>query len=146
MQPGGPVEPITLVGEQGQELIINGVVVPHEETERLLRLGLIPDQEATHGGEGGGMEDGRHGHTPHRQPPIEAPFTDRGNGIGTRSASEEAGPGRFRLPRSGRRCRAGFQSEAAATVLASMPAAVAQAAAEQGRAQVEETQQTNDET
>ena len=46
---GGPVGPLTLVGEQGPELIINGVVIPADTTRQLMSLGLTPDQGAAMG-------------------------------------------------------------------------------------------------
>ena len=39
---GGPLGPITLVGETGPELIINGVVIPTTKTKRMLAEGTVP--------------------------------------------------------------------------------------------------------
>lgn len=47
---GGPLSAFSLVGEQGKELIINGVVIPAPLTARLLQLGLIPGQGYASGG------------------------------------------------------------------------------------------------
>lgn len=47
---GGPLTGLNLVGEQGPELIINGVVVPAAETRKLLSLGLTPDAGMALGG------------------------------------------------------------------------------------------------
>ncbi len=56
---GGPLSSVSLVGEEGFELIINGVVVPHEQSKRLMRLGLAPDEGFIRGGRPFGFR-GRH--------------------------------------------------------------------------------------
>ena len=50
LQHGGPLGPVSLVGEAGPELIINGVVVPADETRKLLALGLTPHRKLQGGG------------------------------------------------------------------------------------------------
>jgi len=47
---GGKLTGVNLVGEEGQELIINGIVIPHRETQALLGLGLIPGSALAIGG------------------------------------------------------------------------------------------------
>lgn len=47
---GGPLAPFALVGEQGPELIINGVVVPAPITNALMALGLKPNSSFATGG------------------------------------------------------------------------------------------------
>lgn len=47
---GGPLHPLTLVGEQGPELIINGIVVPSHMTRALMGLGLRPGSRFAAGG------------------------------------------------------------------------------------------------
>lgn len=47
---GGPLRNIALVGEQGPELVINGVVIPAAETKKLMHLGLNPAQQFVMGG------------------------------------------------------------------------------------------------
>lgn len=47
---GGPLQPVAMVGEQGPELIINGVVVPAGITRDLVRLGLRPGAQFATGG------------------------------------------------------------------------------------------------
>lgn len=49
-QSGGPLAPIALVGEAGPELIIGGVVIPADQTRRILALGLRPDRKMQYGG------------------------------------------------------------------------------------------------
>jgi hypothetical protein len=50
---GGPLgSGVTLVGEQGPELIINGTVIPNPETRRIMGYGLRPTNAFS---EGGGM-------------------------------------------------------------------------------------------
>jgi hypothetical protein len=50
MQHGGPLGPIALVGERGPELVVDGVVIPADETRRLMALGLAPDEQYQKGG------------------------------------------------------------------------------------------------
>ena len=47
---GGPLSRVSLVGEAGPELIVNGVVIPAEDTRRLLALGLMPEEKFQKGG------------------------------------------------------------------------------------------------
>lgn len=49
-QYGGPLAPITEVGERGTEGIIGNVVIPHDEWERMKRLGLMPTERMASGG------------------------------------------------------------------------------------------------
>lgn len=47
---GGPLADVAIVGEQGAEMIINGVVVPNRLTKQLIALGLIPGKGFATGG------------------------------------------------------------------------------------------------
>ena len=47
---GGPLSDLALVGEEGPEMIINGVVVPAQETRKLMALGLLPGRRFATGG------------------------------------------------------------------------------------------------
>lgn len=47
---GGGLSGIDLIGDQGQELVINGVVIPNALTNRLLNLGLSPTKKYGLGG------------------------------------------------------------------------------------------------
>ena len=47
---GGKLADVSLVGEEGAELIINDVVIPADETRKLLALGLEPDASRQRGG------------------------------------------------------------------------------------------------
>jgi hypothetical protein len=61
---GGPLSSVSLVGEEGFEIIINGIVIPHDESKRLMRLGLVPEEGFAQGGRG------REGRTwPRSRPP-----------------------------------------------------------------------------
>jgi len=51
---GGGISPLTLVGEEGQELVVNGVVIPHDLTQQLLKLGVAPGIKRQRGGPLGG--------------------------------------------------------------------------------------------
>jgi len=55
---GGLLADIALVGEQGPEMIINGVVIPAGQTRRLMQLGLVPGKKFGIGGIGGPVETG----------------------------------------------------------------------------------------
>ena len=54
---GGPLGPITEVGEEGTEGIINGIVIPHGMWERMKDLGLLPSKHMATGGTMIGSED-----------------------------------------------------------------------------------------
>lgn len=47
---GGPLGPLSLVGERGPELVINGVVIDAQTTRRLRELGLVPTERLAFGG------------------------------------------------------------------------------------------------
>ena len=47
---GGPLSDFALVGEEGPELIIDGIVIPAEETRKLMALGLLPKHRFAAGG------------------------------------------------------------------------------------------------
>jgi len=47
---GGPLEQAAMVGEEGEEMIINGIVIPHDLTKKLVRLGLKPRKGFAVGG------------------------------------------------------------------------------------------------
>jgi hypothetical protein len=51
---GGPLADLALVGEEGPELIIDGIVVPTRETRKLMSLGLLPKRRYALGGPLGG--------------------------------------------------------------------------------------------
>jgi hypothetical protein len=51
---GGPLGDVSLVGEEGPEFIIDGVVVPTRETRKLMSLGLLPRRRYAVGGPLGG--------------------------------------------------------------------------------------------
>ena len=53
---GGALSDLSLVGEEGPELIINGIVIPAQETRKLMALGLLPKRRFAFGGplDGGG--------------------------------------------------------------------------------------------
>lgn len=74
---GGPLADLALVGEEGPELIINGIVVPAQETRKLMALGLLPKRRYAIGGPLGGAGDSCH------------PLWSR---ISTRSTSNSAPP------------------------------------------------------
>ena len=54
---GGPLADLALVGEEGPELIIDGIVIPAQETRKLMALGLLPRRRFALGGSlaGGAM-------------------------------------------------------------------------------------------
>lgn len=47
---GGPLADLALVGEEGPELIIDGIVIPAQETRKLMALGLLPKRRFALGG------------------------------------------------------------------------------------------------
>ncbi|MDA1330696.1 MAG: hypothetical protein O3B43_06500 [Chloroflexi bacterium] len=51
---GGPLTDLSLVGEEGPELIIDGIVIPTRETRKLMSLGLLPRRRYALGGPLGG--------------------------------------------------------------------------------------------
>lgn len=55
---GGPLHPLSLVGERGPELIINGVVIDAQTTRRLMQLGVTPQQKLAVAGPIGGESRG----------------------------------------------------------------------------------------
>jgi len=56
---GGKLADMALVGEEGYELIINGIVIPHDESKKMLSLGMaIPDKAYGTGGRLDPMVDG----------------------------------------------------------------------------------------
>ena len=57
---GGPLADFALVGEQGPEMIINGVVIPAGQTRRLMQMGLVPGKKH---GLGGPLEPPSGGYT-----------------------------------------------------------------------------------
>ena len=53
---GGPLASTALVGERGPEMIINGIVIPADQTRRLMGLGLTPQRKYGFGGAIGAWE------------------------------------------------------------------------------------------
>jgi hypothetical protein len=47
---GGPLANVALVGEEGAEMIVNGIVIPADMTKRLMGLGLAPGKRFGLGG------------------------------------------------------------------------------------------------
>ena len=50
---GGPLTGINLVGEEGPELIVDGMVIPANKTRELLRMGLMPENRFARVADGG---------------------------------------------------------------------------------------------
>ena len=81
---GGRVGPLTLVGEQGPELIINGVVIPADTTRQLMGLGLMPDQQAALG-VNLAMTDGGGGYVPSKPVGSKVPVKTTGSKVSSMS-------------------------------------------------------------
>jgi hypothetical protein len=152
MAQGGPLGPITEVGEEGTEGVINGVVIPHGIWEQMKRLGIIPDQHAQDGGE---KTNWRHGY-------WSSGIANVGTFIQT-STYAEAYAGGIAAYTSGGGMKTladggggnieaiveeikQAQAEESAALVASIPAAAAAAASEQGRMQVAETRSIGNDT
>lgn len=141
---GGPLFPITEVGEEGTEGIINGMVVPHDLWERLKRMGLEPDFHAVLGGD-----------PQQYYPTISKPKstttstttkkgTVSGGGYVTGGAAEGAVSAVPVADIVAEVQQASAQESAA--LVASIPAAAASAASEQGRQQVIEARNIGNDT
>lgn len=132
---GGPIGPVTEVGEEGTEGIINGIVVPHNQWEALKRMGLVPEVHAYRTDPGSGRG-------------ARVPYTSRNvmrAGVSNVPVSNimESGLGNVGGGGGGGGAGGGMTAEIAALV-AAVPTAAAIAAQEAGRAQAEETRKTGD--
>ncbi|MCX6069455.1 MAG: hypothetical protein NTU91_01145 [Chloroflexi bacterium] len=127
---GGPLSLITEVGEAGTEGIIDGIVIPHDPWEQLKRLGLIVDQQAQKGGD--------------VKIPIWQPKKS-GSSAGIKSGGEIKSGGGDGTGGGETATVADIAAEVqqasaqeSAALVASIPAAAASAASEQGRQQAVE--------
>lgn len=139
---GGPLGPITEVGEAGTEGIINGIVIPHGQWERMKRLGLVPDRGLMYG-----SEDGWPG--PIKKPVVKGyppnlpPKDYTSSGLG--GTLTPTGGGGASISSAIAQIQAS-NAQQNAVLAASIPAAAASAASQQGRQQVNETKRIGADT
>jgi hypothetical protein len=115
---GGLLSNISLVGEEGFELIIGGVVIPHAESKKLMRLGLVPNESF----QGGGFPM-----IPGWKPPPTGNAEARARAA---AAAREAGASREAgTARGGRTTRGGTIPQSSTVPSASKTTATAQSAA-----------------
>ena len=109
---GGPLGDLALVGEEGPELIIDGIVVPTRETRKLMSLGLLPKRRYALGGPLGGGGAVFSPPQPEDFDPLNLEQRALLRGGGTRSAPDRSPSSRAGASSTGGRARTRQQAAA----------------------------------